>query len=227
MQARRLLTAGIWLAATVAATALVWTATSVVAEDVTDRPPTVVAPQEVAQALEEVDTGPPPAPPVTAPQRSTQARPPASTAPPVTAPPPEPPAPAATTTLPPPITTTTTAPPAPTTTAAPAPDPTATFATSGGVVTATCSGFFIRLVAATPADGYSVDVLDRGPGSVHVHFVGRAGEEVRVRLVCFSGRPIRVPDQHEEDQNAYAGSLSTTGGGGPAGYGLNEVLTPP
>ena len=65
-------------------------------------------------------------------------------------------------------------------------------------MTASCSGFFIRLVAATPTDGYAAEVLDRGPASVHVHFVGRGREESRVRLVCFGGRPIRVPDQHEE-----------------------------
>ena len=195
-----MLTAGIWLATTVAATAMVWTATSVVAGDVTDRPAPVVAPREVVQALAEVTpdpgTGPPPSTaPDPTPTTTPRTRPTA---------PPSQPAPGAATTLPPPppsTTTTTTAAPAstpPPTTAPPAPDPTATYSTEGGVVTASCSGFFIRLVAATPTDGYAVEVLDRGPASVHVHFVGRGHEESRVRLVCFGGRPIRVPDQHEE-----------------------------
>ncbi|MGH9281356.1 MAG: hypothetical protein ACRD0S_00300 [Acidimicrobiales bacterium] len=201
MQVRRLLTAGIWLATTAAATAMVWTATSVVAGDVTDRPPTVVAPREVAQALREEVTPAGTAPPASAPgsPTSTTSRPPEPPPPPVGATQSQAPAP----TLPPSTastTTTTTTLPGPTTTLPPAPDPTATFSTSGGVVTAACSGFFIRLVAATPADGYAVEVLDRGPASVHAHFVRRAGQDVRVRLVCFGGRPIRIPDQHEDEE---------------------------
>lgn len=201
MQVRRLLTAGIWLATTGAATAMVWTATSVVVADVTDRPPPVVPREEVVQALEEAIPGPEATPPVETPTTtSTSPRRATTTAPPPGAS--ASPAPDPGTTVPPPpptstTTTTTTAPATPPSTAPPAPDPTGTFSTTGGVVTATCSGYFIRLVAATPADGYAVEVLDRGPASVDVHFKGRGGDEIRVRLVCFGGRPIRVPDRHE------------------------------
>ena len=203
MHARRLLTAGIWLATTAAATAMVWAATSVVASDVTDRPPRVVAARDVVQALEEeaspgLETAVPATTPAPAP---TVAPAPATTAP-ARLPQTTPPEPVPTPTIPPTPTSTTTTPttvPTPPSTAAPAPDPSATFSTAGGEVTATCSGYFIRLVAATPADGYAAVVLDRGPARVHVHFEERGGDVVRVRLVCFGGRPIRVPDQDEED----------------------------
>lgn len=203
VQVRRLLTAGTWLATTVGATGLVWTATSVVAGDVTDRPAPVIAHREVLQALQVESLGARTTTTVATarPPTSNVARVPAPTAPvggPTTAPAPEPSA-----TLPPPLPTTTTtstatvAPTSPPTTPRPI-NPTATTSTAGGVVTASCSGYFIRLVAATPADGYAVDVLDRGPATVDVHFVGPAeAEEIRVRLVCFDGRPIRIPDQHQ------------------------------
>lgn len=200
---RRLLTAGLWLGTTVGATGLVWTATSVVADDVTDRPPPVIAHSEVVQALQ-VDT-------LDARTTTTvaTARPPTSSVPRAPAPtaavggPTMSPAPEPNTTLPPPTPTTTTTttatvnPTSPPTTSRPI-DPTATSSTAGGVVTASCSGYFIRLIAATPTDGYAVDVLDRGPATVDVHFVGPSeSEEIRVRLVCFDGRPIRIPDQHQ------------------------------
>jgi hypothetical protein len=192
---RRLLTVGIWLATTAAATTMAWTVTSVVARDVTDRPPPVVAHREVIEALQEDSSSE--VAPTTTTALVTAPRQRAPTQPPLGASQPQPPVPE--TTLPPSSTTTTTtvAPPAPPPTTVPAQDPTATFSTSAGVVTASCSGYFIRLVAATPADGYAVDVLDRGPGSVHVHFVGRAGDETGIRLVCFGGQPIRIPDQHQ------------------------------
>lgn len=177
---------------------MVWAATSVVAGDVTDRPAPVVAHREVVQALaatpSTTSTTPavtaPTSPRPTVPQRPTQAVPVEG--------PSQPQGPGPGTTLPSPTTTTvpTTASTAPPPTTAPPIDPTATFSTAGGVVTATCSGYFIRLVSATPTDGYAVQVLDRGPATVDVHFTG-SGDEVRVRLVCFGGRPTRIPDQHE------------------------------
>ena len=182
-----------WLGATVAATSLVWTATSVVASDVTDRPAPVVAHRDVVQALaHDVAAATPIAPPRA--PASTVAPRPGPTAPVPVRTQPTAPGPGAT---PPTTTTTTTAPPGTATTAPTTQrpvDPTATFSSPGGVVTAACAGFFIRLVAATPADGYAVDVLDRGPATVDVHFV-RPGGDVRLRLVCFNGQAIQIPDQ--------------------------------
>lgn len=52
MGPHRLFAVGLWLAATVASTALVWAATSIVAADVTDRPAPVVAHDDVVSELE-------------------------------------------------------------------------------------------------------------------------------------------------------------------------------
>ncbi len=49
---QRLFTTGLWLAVTVASTAMVWTATSIVADDVTDRAASVLERQDVVSELE-------------------------------------------------------------------------------------------------------------------------------------------------------------------------------
>ena len=176
---RRLIASGTWLATTAAATAMVWAATSVVAADVTDRPAAVLPHRQVVIALQtgsEADTAPAvtaaptsttTAPAPAPPPRNQSSQPPDTVpaptfTPPSTLPPPDPTPPP---TVPPPVT------PPPTT--QPSPNPTATFSTAGGTVTATCSGYFIRLVSATPTDGYAVEVLDRGQSTVDVNFTGR------------------------------------------------------
>lgn len=205
VQVRRLIAAGTWLATTAAATALVWAATSVVAADVTDRPAAVLPHREVVIALQTgspaVDTAPavtaPPSPTTTAPAPARTAaqnqpqQPQNQASGPTTVPSSTVPAPVAVPT-PPPTNPPSADPPA---AAQPSRDSTGTYATAGGTVTVACSGYLIRLIAATPSDGYAVDVLDRGPATVDVHFTGR-GEEIRVRAVCFGGAPIRIPDQH-------------------------------
>lgn len=201
VQVRRLIASGTWLATTAAATALVWAATSVVVADVTDRPAAVLPHREVVIALQTgspaADTAPAvtvaPTPTTTvprpAPDQDRPAQPlipdsgPTSVPPPTVPPPPPTPPP----TNPPPVN-----PAAP---AQPSPNPVATYSTAGGTVTVACSGYFIRLISATPTDGYAVDVLDRGPATVDVHFTGR-GQEIQVRVVCLGGGPIRIPDQH-------------------------------
>jgi hypothetical protein len=52
-----------------------------------------------------------------------------------------------------------------------------------------CDGFFIQLLSATPADGYTANVVARGPVNVEVHFV-RYTQDVSVKAICF-GQPIR------------------------------------
>ena len=174
-------------------TAIVWTATSRVAADVTDRPAPVVPRREVISQLESeaVQAS------STTTTTTTSTRPTTATTrtpttvprnPPVTTP-----APATTQPAPPPASPSTTVaarPPviAPTTTQAPS-RPTATYSTSGGVVRVACDGFFIQLLSATPADGYSTIVVARGPVNVEVHFV-RFARDVSVKVVCF-GQPIR------------------------------------
>lgn len=209
VQLRRLIATGTWLATTAAATTMVWMATSVVAADVTDRPARVVARADVVVALKTGAPGADTTPAVTAATAPTSTVPrrrpsrvvPVPPAPgrPTTEPPPQEPEPTTTPTLPP--VTAPPAPPSPPPTTQPSPNPVAAFATAGGTVTVACNGYLIRLVTATPGDGYSVDVLDRGPATVDVHFTGSDGE-VRVRVVCFGGGPIRIPDQHEQSGRA-------------------------
>jgi cytoskeletal protein RodZ len=183
-----MLTAGLWLVVTMVSTAIVWTATSTVAADVTDRPAPVVPHRDVVSQLQ--SSPPEPRPPTTATRPSTSTTRPRTTVPrnaPVTAPPTTQPA------LSPPPASTTTVAAAPTATAPPTTQvplrPTATYSTAGGVVRVSCDGFFIRLLSATPTDGYRVIVTAGGPVNVEVHFV-RFSQDVSVKVICF-GQPIR------------------------------------
>ena len=203
----RLFAAGLWLAATVASTAMVWAATSIVAADVTDRPPSVIPHREV---MSELASGPaaaetpptttaptPQSPPSTVPTRGRGPVPASPDAPVPDAAPSETPQPGFTTapfsapptTAAPPTGT----PPEPRPTSPADPRPTATYSTSGGVVRVACSGFFIELISAIPANGYVADVVASGPGNVDVRFVG-PGPDVSVKAVCF-GQPIRYYEQ--------------------------------
>lgn len=200
MLVRRLLAVGLWVCVTAAATAIVWAGTSTVAADLTDRPPPVVGHRDVVTALESGDPDDKTAPGITTPGASgttstvpparrqspgtpagTPAAAPAAPAPPAgvattvaPAPPPAPPGPA---------------PASPPTTPAPQ-RPTATYATTGGVVTVACQGFFIDVVSATPAAGYAVDVVTGGPYYIEVHF-RRSGRDYPVWAFCL-GQPIRA-----------------------------------
>lgn len=68
-----------------------------------------------------------------------------------------------------------------------------TWSGSAGVVTTRCNGTRITLVRALPsADGYVVEVKDRGPDEVDVEFEGRGDEtvpETRVLARCVNGTP--------------------------------------
>lgn len=209
VQLPRLFATGIWLAATVASTSIVWTATSFVAADVTDRPAPVVARQDVVSQLESgAAAGPAPTPTTAKTSAPTSTLPaagrgtvPASTSTPAvpTTPPSSAagaatprPAPSTTTVVAVPVTQPTPRPTTPPTTQ-PAPRPTATYSTSGGVVRVTCSGFFIQLNSAIPSNGYEVRVLAAGPGNVDVRFI-RSGQEQSVKVVCF-GQPLRYYEQ--------------------------------
>ncbi len=64
------------------------------------------------------------------------------------------------------------------------------YATNGGSVTVHCTApSSIELVAASPNDGWVVEVDDAGPDQVGVHFTGRG--EVELQLVCHGGQPSR------------------------------------
>lgn len=181
----RLFAVGLWLVATLISTTIVWTATSTVAADVTDRPAPVVPRRDVVSQLATVPptttatTARPATTSTTRVARTTVVRnsPTTATSPPTT----RPAAPATTVTAPPPVTTTVT-------TKAPA-GPTATYSTAGGVVRVACDGLLIQLLSATPADGWSTVIVSRGPVTVEVHFL-RFAQVATVKAACF-GQPVR------------------------------------
>lgn len=214
MPLNRLFAIGLWLAATLGSTAVVWTATSAVAADVTDRPARVLAHDEVVSEVESggQDTTSPTttttpatvASPSTIPtggQGPVAVRP----SPPVaSAPPPRGPQPGTESEPVPPPATDAAVPgarpdPRPTSPPAPQPRPTATYSTPGGVVRVACSGVFIELMSAIPTSGYEVDVVSGGPGNVDVRFVG-PGQDHSVKAVCF-GQPIRYYEQSPPKQS--------------------------
>ncbi|SCF33842.1 hypothetical protein GA0074695_5784 [Micromonospora viridifaciens] len=64
------------------------------------------------------------------------------------------------------------------------------FATPGGTAVAECGPAGVRLVLWTPAQGYQVKDVDRGPDDhVEVRFVGPRGE-YELKLRCADGRPV-------------------------------------
>jgi hypothetical protein len=198
---RRFLAVGLWLCVTAVATAVVWTGTSTVAADLTDRPPPVVAHRDVVEALQPGEPGAETEPGITAPRAGGSASTVTpggsrSAAPAADAPAPkasgsaaQPPSVAA----PAPVTTPpTTRPSSPPTTQARL-RPTATYSTAGGSATVGCTGpfyVFVELVSATPANGYAVNVVSAGPYYVEVHFV-RPGRDEPLWAYCL-GQPVRA-----------------------------------
>ena len=195
---------------------MVWTATSIVAADVTDRPAPVVDRDEVESELASGTPGsntaansttPSSTPKVENPTTTVRSRgrepvPAGPSAPVPAAPLPPSPQPGPTIAASPP---TTTAPGVPTTrpasppTTQPPPRPTATYSTSGGVVRVACNDFFfIELLSAIPSNGYAVDVVSRGPGKVEVRFI-RSGQDVSVNAFCY-GEPIRYYESDSSSQ---------------------------
>ena len=210
----RLLATSLWLVVTMASTAMVWAATSIVAADVTDRPAPVLAHQDVVTELESGSSAagtPPTSPPPTAdsptstlPSPGRGSAPAGPNAPAPTAPASQSPPPGVTVAPAPPATTPTTRPGAPPPTRPASPPttqpqrPTATYSTAGGVVRVACNGVFIELLSAIPTNGYAVDVVAGGPANVDVRFV-RGGQTLSVKAVCF-GQPIRYYEQNPPRQ---------------------------
>ena len=179
----------VWLAVVVAGSTMTWTTINTAGQE-------VLSPRAVPTPP--VDRGPPPsvaaapserrvtikpspsAPESRAPrgprtQRPTEspASPEPSSAP--TRAPASTPAPGAQTPAPPPA-----APP-------PAPAPqSSTWRGVAGVVTVSCAGAVISLQAASPSNGYAVEVRERGPDEVEVRLESD-DEETRVEAVCFAG----------------------------------------
>ncbi|KAB1911713.1 septum formation initiator [Micromonospora sp. AMSO31t] len=69
-----------------------------------------------------------------------------------------------------------------------------TFRTAGGTALAECGPDGVRLVSWSPAQGYRVKEVDRGPDDrVEVRFVGPEGEH-ELRLRCRGSEPVATPD---------------------------------
>ncbi|MCC6496147.1 MAG: hypothetical protein IT193_07785 [Propionibacteriaceae bacterium] len=67
---------------------------------------------------------------------------------------------------------------------------------SAGRVTATCRGQRIGLDAAVPADGFTIEIENRGPVALEVEFKqARADREYKVRAVCRAAAPVFAVEQ--------------------------------
>ena len=65
-----------------------------------------------------------------------------------------------------------------------------------GRVTATCRAQQIRLDAAVPANGFTVEIGGRGPETLEVEFHQTQGEsETKVKGVCRAGAPVFAVEQ--------------------------------
>ncbi len=65
---------------------------------------------------------------------------------------------------------------------------TRTWTGTGGRINVSCTGARAALVSASPADGWQVEVGDRGPEEVESAFRS-SGSEVQVRVRCSGGEP--------------------------------------
>lgn len=95
--------------------------------------------------------------------------------------------------------------PAPTPRATRSPAPTtaaavrAAFSSAGGSVVAECRGSTAYLVSWSPADGYVVDEVERGPDD-HVKVRFAAGEQrVTIEVRCSGGRPVAQVESEDHD----------------------------
>jgi hypothetical protein len=81
-----------------------------------------------------------------------------------------------------------------TATATPGPPEGELIRTPGGTVIASCSGGLVTLRSWSPAQGYSVDGVEPGPGrEAELEFEAGEGEDVELKLGCSGDHPIRLP----------------------------------
>ena len=73
-----------------------------------------------------------------------------------------------------------------------------TFAVTAGTLGVQCAGSTLRLLYATPAQGYAIDERSVGGAEAEVRFRG-AGTRVRLRLSCATGVPRLVEQRTDED----------------------------
>ncbi|MFC4855141.1 hypothetical protein [Actinophytocola glycyrrhizae] len=81
------------------------------------------------------------------------------------------------------------APPPTTTSSAPPPPPEKTTVTEGGTVIARCDGALVRIVSASPAQGFQVDPDDDDVDDHPTVKFQSEEQEIEVRLRCVDGTP--------------------------------------
>jgi hypothetical protein len=81
---------------------------------------------------------------------------------------------------------------------APAVPTTRTFATAAGTLGVQCTGTVLRLLYATPAQGYALDERSVSGTEAEVRFRGD-GARVRARLSCATGLPRLVEQRTDPD----------------------------
>lgn len=166
---RRLMVLLAWVASTVLAATVAWAAVGTVGHGPGATDAAVLSQREVATAL-------------AARQATASAAATADPTSPVGDPTPTP------TPTPDPSATPTTPTATPTTPTTPPTEVPRTWAVDGGTVGATCRGPSISHDYATPADGWGVEVKNRGPEATEVEFESERGE-TKVTAVCVAGVP--------------------------------------
>jgi len=76
-----------------------------------------------------------------------------------------------------------------------------TFSSSGGTVTAACSGDVVTLRYWSPAQGYEADHVVRGPGqTASIRFrQGGRGHGIRLAFSCSNGSPVQSTNTSDDD----------------------------
>jgi hypothetical protein len=68
---------------------------------------------------------------------------------------------------------------------------------SGGQVGASCRGSAIRIDYASPADGWGMRIIDSGPTQVSVQF-SRGDSDIKVEATCNGGIPLQTSAEKDD-----------------------------
>jgi hypothetical protein len=68
---------------------------------------------------------------------------------------------------------------------------------SGGQLGASCRGSAIRIDYASPADGWGMRIIDSGPSQVSVEF-SRGDSDIKVEATCSGGIPLQTSAEKDD-----------------------------